>query len=53
MKEIKGKNAVALVFTDNIDTKAVEQIQQMCDQDFAEEYTSSMNGIYTTSVYVI
>ena len=37
MKEIKGKNAVALVFTDNIDTKATEQIQQMCNQDFAKE----------------
>lgn len=37
MKKIKGTNAVALVFTDNIDTKAIEQVQQMCNQDFAKE----------------
>ncbi len=36
MKPIIGENAVALVFTDNIGTKAIEQVQQMCNQDFAK-----------------
>lgn len=37
MREIKGKYNTAKVFTDNLEEKAAEQIQELCDQEFAKD----------------
>lgn len=34
--DIKGKYATAKVFTDNIDSETIEQIQELCDDKYAE-----------------
>lgn len=37
MKTIKGKYANAIVYTDNIEETAYEQIQELCDQEFVKD----------------
>ncbi|HEY9062948.1 MAG TPA: RtcB family protein [Pseudobacteroides sp.] len=37
MIEIKGKYNTAKVFTDNVESQAVAQIKELCDQEFAKE----------------
>lgn len=37
MKIIKGKYNQAIVYTQNVDDKAVEQIETLCSQEFAKE----------------
>ena len=39
--EIKGKNGLAKVFTDNIDQGAVEQIEKMLDNAITEPNSST------------
>ena len=34
MFEIKGKHNTAKIFTDNIDSSAIDQIRELCDQEF-------------------
>lgn len=36
MFEIKGKHNTALVFTENIDTIAINQIETLCNQEFTQ-----------------
>ena len=36
MIKISGKNNVAKIFTEHLEDSAVEQIQQLCDQDFCK-----------------
>ncbi len=36
MIEVKGKYATAKIFTDNVDNGAIEQIKQLCSQEFAK-----------------
>ena len=37
MKEVQGKYSYAKVFTDVVDEKSLQQIQSLCDQDFARD----------------
>lgn len=34
MKEVKGKYNTAKIFTDVVDEKSIEQVKQLCDQEF-------------------
>src|SRR5690554_3209676 len=36
MIEIKGKYNTAIVFTNNIETSAAQQIQELCNQEFVQ-----------------
>ena len=36
MLEVKGKYTTARVFIDNIETEAIEQLRELCDQPFVE-----------------
>ena len=36
MLEVKGKYNTAKVFTDNVETEAIEQLRELCDQPFVE-----------------
>lgn len=37
MIEIKGKNNIAKVYTNNIENEAIRQIRELCDQEFCKE----------------
>ena len=46
MKTIKGNYETAIVFTDNIEDTAVQQIKTLCDQPFAEGTNIRIKPIY-------